>query len=81
MVTVLRAQGLRVVIFTNDHQPAHVHVFGDRQAKIILLGSDGLPELVWAEGMSRSEVRRAMAVVTAEQQRLLETLEGAAWLN
>jgi len=72
MVTVHRAQGLRVVIFTNDHVPAHVHVFGDGQAKINLLGPDGLPELVWAEGMSRSEVRRAMAVVTAEQQLLLE---------
>ena len=72
MVTVHRAQGLRLVIFTNDHLPAHVHVFGDGQAKIDLLGPDGLPDLVWAERMSRSEVRRAMAVVTAEQQRLLE---------
>ena len=72
MVTVHRAQGLRVVIFTNDHVTAHVHVFGDGQAKINLLGLDGAPELVWADGMSRSEVRRAMEVVTAEQQLLLE---------
>ena len=34
MVTVLRAGGLRVVIFVDDHEPAHVHVFGDGQAKI-----------------------------------------------
>jgi hypothetical protein len=34
IVTVLRAEGLRVVIFVNDHQPAHVHVFGDGEAKI-----------------------------------------------
>jgi hypothetical protein len=34
MVTVLRAEGLRVVIFTNDHEPAHVHVFGGGEAKI-----------------------------------------------
>ena len=26
MVTVLRAHGLRVVIYVNDHEPAHVHV-------------------------------------------------------
>jgi hypothetical protein len=45
---------------------------GDGQAKINLLGPDGLPELVWADGMSRSEVRRATALVTAEQQLLLE---------
>ena len=46
MVTVLRAHGLRVVIFVNDHQPAHVHVFGDSEAKSNLLGSDGAPALV-----------------------------------
>ena len=72
MVTAHRAQGLRVVIFTNDHLPAHVRVFGDGHAKVNLLGADGLPELVWADGMSRSEGRRAMALVTAEQQLRLE---------
>ncbi|HTW71301.1 MAG TPA: DUF4160 domain-containing protein [Acetobacteraceae bacterium] len=43
MVTVLRAHGLRVVIFANDHLPAHVHVFGDGEAKIDLCGADGVP--------------------------------------
>ena len=70
MVTVLRAYGLRVVIFVNDHQPAHVHVFGDGEAKINLLGGDGAPALVWADGMNRGEVRRTMNVV-AEQQAFL----------
>ena len=70
MVTVLRAHGLRVVIFTDDHQPAHVHAFGDGQAKINLLGADCAPELVWAYGMIRGEIRRAMRIV-AEQQVLL----------
>jgi hypothetical protein len=37
-----------VVIFVNDHLPAHVHVFGDGEAKINLCGAEGLPELVWA---------------------------------
>jgi hypothetical protein len=46
MVTVLRARGLRVVIFINDHRPAHVHVFGDGEAKINLSGPDNTPELV-----------------------------------
>lgn len=27
MVTVFRAHGLSVVIFLDDHEPAHVHVF------------------------------------------------------
>ncbi|HEY9567182.1 MAG TPA: DUF4160 domain-containing protein [Thalassobaculum sp.] len=63
MVTIHRAYGLRVVIFTDDHEPAHVHVFGDGHAKISLAGTDGEPELVWVEDMKRNEVRRAMAVV------------------
>jgi len=67
MVTIFRAHGLRIVIFSDDHQPAHVHVFGDGHVKINLLGSDGAPELVWAEGMKRNEVRRAMEVVTEQQ--------------
>ncbi len=71
MVTVLRALGLRVVIYLNDHEPAHVHVFGDGEAKINLLTDDGAPELVWAYGMSNREVRRAMDVVTARKDELL----------
>ncbi len=75
MVTVWRAYGLRVVIFIDDHQPAHVHVFGDGQAKINLLGADGDPELVWVDGMARSEVRRAMRLVSEQQAALLARWE------
>ena len=75
MVTVLRAHGLRVVIYVNDHDPAHVHVFGDGEAKINLLGTGSSPELVWADGMSRGEVRRALRIVTDEQTALLARWE------
>ena len=75
MVTVLRAQGLRVVIYVNDHDPAHVHVFGDGEAKINLLGTAGSPLLIWADGMSRGELRRAMRIVTEEQTALLAQWE------
>jgi len=64
MVTIHRADGFSVVIFADDHEPAHVHVFGDGHAKINLASSDGLPELVWAEGMKRGDVRRAMRIVS-----------------
>ncbi len=70
MVTVLRAHGLRFVIFVDDHEPAHVHVFGDGQVKVNLIGADGAPELVWAVDMKRGDIRRAMQVV-AEQQAFL----------
>lgn len=71
MVTVHRAHGLRIVIFTDDHEPTHVHVFGDGHAKINLTGPDGGPELVWAEDMKRNEMRRAMAVVTEQRDEFL----------
>ena len=71
MVTVFRAFGLRMIIFVDDHQPAHVHVFGDGQARINLLGSDGTPELVWADNMSRTEIRRAVRIVKEQQVLLL----------
>ena len=72
---MLRAHGLRVVIYANDHRPAHVHVFGDGEAKIDLLGADGTPDLVWADGMTRGEVRRAMRIVVEQQAFLLARWE------
>jgi hypothetical protein len=72
MVTVYRAQGLRVVIFVDDHEPAHVHVFGDGEAKINLLGANGAPELISAIGMTRADLRRAMQIVKEQQAGLLE---------
>jgi len=62
MVTIYRAFGLRVVIFVDDHEPAHVHVFGDGEVKISLAGPDDEPDLVWAVGAKRNEVQRAMAL-------------------
>ncbi|MEJ0050322.1 MAG: DUF4160 domain-containing protein [Methylovirgula sp.] len=72
MVTIYRGNGLQVVIFVDDHEPAHVHVFGDGQAKINLIGPDGDPELIWADNMKRNDVRRAMRIVTEHQMLFLE---------
>lgn len=72
MVTVYRAHGLRVVIFTDDHEPAHVHVFGDGEAKINLTGAEGAPELLSAVGMTRADLRRTMRIVKAQQAMLLK---------
>ena len=71
MVTIHRAHGLRIIIFTDDHEPAHVHVFGDGQAKINLVGPDGVPVLVWAEGMKANDLRRAMKLVRDQQEQFL----------
>jgi hypothetical protein len=71
MVTVHRAHGLSFVIFVDDHEPAHVHVFGDGQAKINLIGAEGVPTLEWVDGMKRSDVRRAMKIVVERREALL----------
>ena len=63
---------LRVVIIVDDHEPAHVHVFGDGEVKINLVGPGGEPDLVWAIGMKRSEVRRAMAVVKERREEFFD---------
>ena len=71
MVTIHKAHGLRVIIFTDDHEPAHVHVFGDGQAKINLIGPDSLPALVWAEDMKANDLRRAVQLVHDQQELFL----------
>lgn len=71
MVTIYRAHGLRIVIFLDDHEPAHVHVFGDGQVKINLIGENRAPELVWAEGMKHGDIRRAMQIVAERQHEFL----------
>lgn len=71
MVTVLRGEGFRVVSFVNDHLPAHVHVIaGKGEAKINLFGPDGAPALLWADGLGRGELRRALRLV-ADNRALL----------
>lgn len=61
MVTVLRGDGLRVAIYLNDHEPAHVHVIGDGEAKVAIGGRR--PVLVWSRGLSDADLRRAMRLV------------------
>lgn len=72
MVTVHRAHGLRFIIYTQDHEPAHVHVRGAAgEARINL--RDG--QLMTNFGLSAPDLRRAMAEVARERLRLLEDWE------
>jgi hypothetical protein len=41
--TVLRLDGLRVVIYPNDHRPAHVHVIGPEKEAVFTLDCPGGP--------------------------------------
>lgn len=69
MPTVLRLDGLRFVIYPNDHPPAHVHVVGsDWEVVINLIG------IVLREVYSCSEpdARRALRLVTECHDFLLD---------
>lgn len=71
MVTVYRESGFRIVIYLEDHEPAHVHVIGNGEAKINLLSARGDPELVWNQGLPFGDMRRIMRIVREQQEFLL----------
>jgi len=55
--TVIRFNRYRVVIYPNDHRPAHVHVIGpDVEAVFVLNCPDGPPELRESIGLSAPEL-------------------------
>jgi hypothetical protein len=75
MVVVHRAHGYRFVIYTLDHEPAHIHITGQRQAKINLLGPGGKPELVSSIAIKRSDMRRLFAEVVERRDEFLQAWE------
>ncbi len=70
MPTVHRFDGLRVVIYPNDHRPAHVHVEGaDGEAAFLLNCPEGPPELRNSYGFARPQlgrIKEALAAVLAD---------------
>lgn len=59
MPTVARIDGLRVVVWPNDHRPAHVHVIGaGAEAVFELCCPDGPPVLRESYGFRLADVRR-----------------------
>jgi metal-dependent HD superfamily phosphatase/phosphodiesterase len=66
MPTVLRIGGLRVVIYPNDHGPAHVHVIGgDEEAMFNLHCPDGPPELRENYGFKQSDFSAIIDALSA----------------
>lgn len=66
MPTVLRAAGLRFVIYPGDHRPAHVHVIGQGGEAIFNLNCrKGMPVLREVYGLSRRDVARIRALMAS----------------
>jgi len=68
MPTVLRLGKVRVVIYSNDHPPPHVHaVKGDTaRAKFNLNCPGGPVELVEQEGFKLTEIRQIGAAIAED---------------
>lgn len=66
MPTVMTLLGLRVVIYPNDHRPAHAHVIGrDHEAVFNLHCQKGPPELRENYGFSRKDIVNIMHALAA----------------
>lgn len=72
MPTVLRVDGLKFVIWPNDHAPPHVHVFSvEAQATIGLGEPDGYPRLIENRRMRKTDLARALKAVFVHRSALL----------
>jgi hypothetical protein len=64
--------GLRVVIYPNDHEPAHVHVMGDgNEARFALQGANGRVELIENYGFRSRAIARIRAALADKQEALV----------
>ena len=64
MVTVFRVRRFRIVIYSNDHPPAHVHAIGPECEAKIALGEEG------EHGLTRAELEAVLTEI-GEQVELL----------
>jgi hypothetical protein len=80
MPTVLRLVGLRVVVYPNDHRPAHVHVIGpDGEAVFVLNCPVGPVSLRESFGFAGQALRSMETALNAALSRLCgawETIHG-----
>ena len=76
MPTVLKFDGLRVVVYPNDHRPAHVHVIGpDAEALFFLNCPTGPVRLRENYGFSLSQLNQIEKVLNKNQERLCRAWE------
>jgi hypothetical protein len=69
MPTILRLDGLRIVVYPNDHRPEHVHVIGPDWEVVIDLISLDIREAV---GCAERAARCALRLAVEHRETLLE---------
>lgn len=74
MPTLLHFLGLRVVVYLNDHRPAHVHVLGNGMEAVFNLACpDGPPELRENYGFPQTALSKIASALTTELALLCAT--------
>lgn len=69
--TVLRLDGMRVVIYPNDHEPMHVHVIGDGCEALFSIAGPGVV-LLENYGFADRTVRRIKADLADHRAQLVD---------
>jgi len=72
MPTVHRAGRFRIMIYANDHHPAHVHVICDGREIIINIGEAEATIREIDPGVKRSDVREALRIAVEQRETLLQ---------
>ena len=68
MPSILRLDGFEFRIYTEDHAPAHVHVFAGRlEARIAIGDADVAPYSIDPGAMATRQVREAIRIVEEHQ--------------
>lgn len=71
MPTILTIDGLRFVIYPNDHRPAHVHIIGKGKEAVFNLNClHGAPELRENYGFSLKELTKIADALVANLSEL-----------
>ncbi len=69
MVTILRKNGMRFVIYTADHEAPPAHVIGNGEARIDITNLT----VITQGGMSDRDVLRAVSIIEDNQDLFLDT--------
>ncbi|MBM3236455.1 DUF4160 domain-containing protein [Candidatus Poribacteria bacterium] len=72
MPTVLREDGFEFMVYTNDHEPEHVHAHKAGKEVVINLGSEVSPVSIREViGLSKKDTRKAVRIAQKHQDYLL----------
>lgn len=69
MPTILRIEGLRVVIYPNDHPPAHVHVLGPGWVVVVNLIGPSVREVI---NCSERDAVRTLRLIISRREELID---------